>query len=70
MSTDLAREYFCLIGQITKINELVLWPTQIRGVVCYLECSAGYGMAERIDSSEPNVVRDILISKSKGKGGA
>ena len=67
MSTDLgfvakmAREnvYF---WQITKINESVFWPTQILGVVWYLECPAGYERAEWIDSSEPKVVRGILIS--------
>ena len=45
MSTDLgfilvkngSREFLCLTGQITKINELILWPTQILGVVWYLE---------------------------------
>ena len=41
---------------------------QILGVVWYLECPAGYGRAERIDSSEPKVVRNILISKSEGGG--
>ena len=70
MSTDLSfvlvkngsREFVCLTGQITKINELILWPTKILGVVWYLKCPADYGKAERIDSSEPNVVRGILIS--------
>ena len=73
MSTDLgfflvkngSREFLCLTGQITKINELILWLTQILGVVWYLECPADYEKAERIDSSELNVVRGILISKSE-----
>ena len=76
MSTDLGfvlvkngeREFLCLTGQITKINELILWPTQILEVVCYLECPVGYERAKQIDSSEPNVVRGILISKFEEEG--
>ena len=55
------REFLCLTGQITKINELIFWPTQILGVVWYLECPAGY-------ESEPKMVRGILISKPDGWG--
>ena len=48
MSTDLgfvlvkngSREFLCLTGQITKINEMILWLMQIQGVVWYLECPA------------------------------
>ena len=54
MSTELGfllvknglREFLCLTGQITKINELILWPWQILGVVWYLKCPAGYGREE------------------------
>ena len=60
-----SREILCLTGQITKINELILWPAQILGVLWYLECPAGYGSMERIDSSEPKGVRVMLISKSE-----
>ena len=50
---------------MTKINELIFWPTQILGVVRYLECPAGYGRTEQIISSESKVVRGLLINKSK-----
>ena len=63
---DGSREFSCLPVQITKINELILWPAQILAVVWYKECPAGYGKAERIDLPEPKVVRGILISKSEG----
>ena len=41
ISTDLGfilvkkglREFLCLTGQITKIDELIFWPMQILGVV-------------------------------------
>ena len=54
MSTDLGfifvqngmREFLCLTGQITKINELILWPMQILGFVWYLEYPADYGRVE------------------------
>ena len=48
-----SREFLCLTGQVKKINELILWPMQILGVVWYLKCPAGYERAEQIDSSEP-----------------
>ena len=62
-----SREFLCLTGQITKINELIFWPTQILGVVWCLKCPASYGRAERIDSSEPKVVRGVLINKFEGE---
>ena len=43
---------------------------QILGVVWYLKCPAGYRREEQINSSEPKVVRGILISKSEGEEGA
>ena len=60
------REFLCLTDQITKINELISWSMQILGVLWYLECPASYERAEQIDSSEPKVVRGMLIYKPEG----
>ena len=63
-----SREFLCLTGQITKINELIFWPMQILGVVWYLESPAIYGRVQCIELTEPKVVRGILISKSEREG--
>ena len=63
-----SREFFCLNGQITTINELILWPMLIWGNLWYLEYPASYERVERIDSLEPKVVRGILISLNVREG--